>query len=140
MSRRGGESFACLCSRVLVRSPSTNFQEHKSVALSAASHAKSDLRHTEAQGQHYRDSAAKPVVTSPQPLRPLERRASISTTTTRSRSPPSTTLSDIASQGQFHLIHPLIAPNASLRQETAESPHNTFGQGKCEGGPQGRFG
>ena len=87
--------------RIADRSRLTDLQDHKSVALSAASHAKSDLRHPDAQGQYYRDPATRPVVTSPQPLRPLERRASTSTTTTRPRSPP-TTLSDIASQGQFH--------------------------------------
>jgi len=112
---------------LVVRSSLTNFQDHKSVALSAASHAKPDLRHTDAQGQHYRDPATKPIVTSPQALRPLERRASMSTITTRPRSPPSTTLSDIASQGQFHPIHSLLTPNASLRQETVESAHNIFG-------------
>ncbi|KAF9650726.1 hypothetical protein BDM02DRAFT_3164672 [Thelephora ganbajun] len=78
-------------------------EDYKSVALSAASHAKSDLRHTDSQSQYYRDPATRPVVTSPQPLRPLERRASTSTTTARPRSPPSTTLLDIASQGKKQL-------------------------------------
>lgn len=77
-------------------------EDHKSVAISAASHAKSDLRHPDSQGQYQRDPSTRPVVTSPQPLRPLERRASTSTTATRPRSPP-TTLSDIASQGKKQL-------------------------------------
>lgn len=108
------KKIARIHSRAAVRSRSTDPQDHKSVALSAASQAKSDLRHIEAQGQHYRDPTTRPVVTSPQPLRPLERRASTSTTTARPRSPP-TTLSDIASQGQFHSIHSILAPNPFFR-------------------------
>ena len=119
-----------------VRSRITNSQDHKSAALSAASHAKSDLRHTETQGQH-RDPTARPVVTSPQPLRPLERRASTSTTSTRPRSPPST-LSDIASQGQFRPIHPTPVPHPDFRQEAAKPTHNILGQGGCKGGSSGR--
>ncbi|KAF9786030.1 RhoGAP-domain-containing protein [Thelephora terrestris] len=74
-------------------------EDHKSVALSAASHAKSDLRYADSQ---VRDPTTRPIVTSPQPLRPLERRASTSTTSTRPRSPP-TAFSDIASQGKKQL-------------------------------------
>ena len=133
MSRRGGKNFTRLSPRAVVRSP-VNLQDHKSVALSAASHAKSDLRHTETQGQHCRDPATRPVVTSPQPLRPLERRASTNASTTRPRSPPST-LSDIASQGQFHLIHFTLMLDLSFRQETAEPTHHIFGQGRRKRGP-----
>jgi len=120
--------------RVVVRSRSTNPQDHKSVALSAASQAKSDLRHPDVQGQYYRDPATRPVVTSPQPLRPLERRASTNTPTTRSRSPPST-LSDIASQGQLHPVHSPLTLTVPSRQKAAESTHDIFGQGDREGGP-----
>jgi hypothetical protein len=41
----------------------------------------------------------KPVVTSPQPLRPLDRRPSGSSPSTRNRSPTTTAFSDLAHQG-----------------------------------------
>lgn len=48
-------------------------------------------------------SQAKPVVTSPQPLRPLDRRPSGSMQSTRNRSPSSgTAFSDLASHGKLH--------------------------------------
>ena len=100
-----------------VRSP-VNLQDHKLVALSGASHAKSDLRHTETQDQHCCDPATRSVVTSPQPLRPLEHRASTGVTTTRPIS-LSSTLSNIASHGQLHLIHPTLMLSLTFRQETA---------------------
>ncbi|KAI0080062.1 RhoGAP-domain-containing protein [Panus rudis PR-1116 ss-1] len=49
-------------------------------------------------------SSGRPVVTAPQPLRPLERRASGTIPATRNRSPSSSTaLHDIASQGKKQL-------------------------------------
>jgi len=52
---------------------------------------------------------SKPVVTSPHPLRPLDRRPSGSMPTTRNRSPSTNTaFSDLASHGKLYVLFTLI--------------------------------
>ena len=115
-------------SHTAVRSHLINLQDHKSAALSAASQAKSDLHHPDSQGQYYRDPATQPVVTSPQPLRPLERRASASATTTRPRSPPLNPLGyclpRLASSHSFSIIAQHVLSLRLNREKTVQAGYH----------------